>query len=69
MDEMTITDAEKSPAQYPTHLDQRSWTAVERYKLKGLINQKVPAKKIARTLKRPLTSITAMANRLGLPID
>jgi hypothetical protein len=49
--------------------DQRPWTAVERYKLKGLISRNVPARKIARALVRPLDSITAMADRLGLTID
>jgi len=65
---MTSTDS-ASPAKYPQGPNQRSWTAVERRKLKGLMSLKVPPEKIARTLRRPVASVTAMANRLGLKID
>lgn len=46
----------------------RPWTAVEKHKLKGLIEQGLSASKIARTLRRPLSSITVMAIGLGLPL-
>lgn len=36
----------------------RPWTAVERHKLRGLIERGLPASTIARTLRRPLVSIT-----------
>ncbi|WIW50226.1 hypothetical protein ML401_37920 (plasmid) [Bradyrhizobium sp. 62B] len=44
----------------------RPWTAVERHKLRGLIERGLPASTIARTLRRPLASITDMATSLGL---
>lgn len=49
--------------------NDRPWTAVERHKLRGLIDRGLPASTIARTLRRPLASITAMANSLGLHLN
>jgi hypothetical protein len=46
--------------------DLREWTAVEKFRLKGLAKQAYPADKIARVLKRPVGATVAMASRLGL---
>lgn len=46
---------------------ERPWTAVEKYRLRGLIGQRVPIRKIARTLRRPIGSVAAVAASLGLP--
>jgi hypothetical protein len=44
---------------------EREWTAVEKFRLKGLAKQALPAEKIARTLKRPVDATVAMATKLG----
>jgi hypothetical protein len=49
--------------------NDRAWTAVEKYKLRGLVDRRLPAGKIARTLRRPVASVAAMAASLGLPFD
>ncbi|MGZ5872058.1 MAG: hypothetical protein ACXWKP_08100 [Bradyrhizobium sp.] len=43
----------------------REWTAVEKFRLKGLAKQAHSAEKIARTLKRPVGATVAMATKLG----
>jgi len=43
----------------------REWTAVEKFRLKGLAKQAYSAEKIARTLKRPVGATVAMATKLG----
>jgi len=43
----------------------REWTAVEKFRLKGLAKQAQSAEKIARTLKRPVGATVAMATKLG----
>jgi hypothetical protein len=43
----------------------RTWTAVEKFRLKGLAKQAYSADKIARTLKRPVDATVAMATKLG----
>ncbi|MFK4719144.1 hypothetical protein ABIE89_000244 [Bradyrhizobium niftali] len=48
--------------------NDRPWTAVERHKLRGLVEREMRASTIARSLKRSLASITAMAASLGLPL-
>ena len=44
---------------------EREWTAVEKFRLKGLAKQAFPVEKIARTLKRPVDATVAMATKLG----
>jgi hypothetical protein len=48
---------------------EREWTAVEKFRLKGLAKQAQPAEKIARALRRPVGDTVAMASRLGVPLD
>jgi hypothetical protein len=48
--------------------DQREWTAVEKFRLKGLAKQAYSADKIARVLKRPVDATVVMASRLGLQL-
>jgi hypothetical protein len=48
---------------------EREWTAVEKFRLKGLAKQARPAAKIARALGRPVGDTVAMASRLGVPLD
>jgi len=48
--------------------DQREWTAVEKFRLKGLAKQAYSADKIARVLKRPVDATVAMAFRLGFQL-
>jgi hypothetical protein len=43
----------------------REWTAVEKFRLKGLAKQAHSAEKIARALKRPVDATVAMASKLG----
>ena len=47
------------------HAAAREWTAVEKFKLRGLAKQAHSARKIARTLKRPIDATVAMAAKLG----
>ena len=47
----------------------RQWTAVEKFRLKGLAKQALSAEKIARTLKRPVDVTVAMASKLGVSLD
>jgi len=44
---------------------EREWTAVEKFRLRGLAKQALSAEKIARTLKRPVDATVAMATKLG----
>jgi hypothetical protein len=44
---------------------EREWTAVDKFRLKGLAKQALPAEKIARTLKRPIDATIMMATKLG----
>jgi hypothetical protein len=44
---------------------EREWTAVDKFRLKGLAKQALPAEKIARTLKRPIDATIVMATKLG----
>jgi hypothetical protein len=44
---------------------EREWTAVEKFRLKGLAKQALSAENIARTLKRPVDATVAMATKLG----
>lgn len=60
------TNGAKIAARGASKTNDRRWTAVERHKLRGLIQREMPASAIARSLKRPLASITAMAASLGL---
>lgn len=50
-------------------IGHRQWTAVEKYKLKGLAEQRVPAHKIARALKRSVAVTTSMASKLGIQLS
>jgi hypothetical protein len=47
---------------------EREWTAVDKFRLKGLAKQGHSAEKIARALKRPIGDTIAMASRLGMPL-
>lgn len=49
-------------------IGHRQWTAVEKYRLKGLAEQNVPARKIARALRRSVAITTSMASKLGIPL-
>jgi hypothetical protein len=51
------------------HLDEREWTAVEKYKLRGLAKKNAPTVKIARVLKRSVASTATMAAKLGLSLN
>jgi hypothetical protein len=58
--------SDKQPAVNETQLvAARAWTAVEKFRLKGLAKQAYSADKIARTLKRPVDATVAMATKLG----
>ncbi len=46
----------------------REWTAVEKYRLKGLAKQAYSAEKIARALRRSVDATVAMASKLGLQL-
>jgi hypothetical protein len=57
---------DKEPAGHETQpAASREWTAVEKFRLKGLAKQAHSAEKIARTLKRPVGATVAMATKLG----
>jgi len=45
---------------------ERPWTAVEKYRLRGMISQGFSPSKIARSLGRPLASVVGMASNFGL---
>jgi hypothetical protein len=47
---------------------EREWTAVDKFRLKGMAKQALPAGKIARTLRRPVDATIAMATKLGYPL-
>jgi hypothetical protein len=47
---------------------EREWTAVDKFRLKGIAKQALPAGEIARTLKRPIDAIIVMATKLGHPL-
>jgi hypothetical protein len=47
---------------------EREWTAVDKFRLKGLAKQGHSAEKIARALRRPIGDTIAMASRLGVPL-
>jgi hypothetical protein len=58
--------SDKQPAGHETNrATAREWTAVEKFRLKGLAKQDHSAAKIARTLKRPVDATVAMATKLG----
>lgn len=59
----------EKPRQRVLASNDRPWTAVEKYKLRGLVDRQLPILKIARTLRRPLTPVSAMASGLGLPLN
>jgi hypothetical protein len=44
----------------------RDWTAVEKYKLKGMAARRLPAHKIARALRRSVGTTRSMASKLGI---
>lgn len=60
---------DKTPRQRVQASNDRPWTAVEKHKLRGLVDRQQPILKIARTLRRPLASVVAMASGLGLPLN
>ncbi|WP_213737447.1 hypothetical protein [Bradyrhizobium sp. dw_411] len=53
-----IVDKKRRPA-------EREWTAVDKFRLKGMAKQALPAGKIARTLRRPVDATVTMATKLG----
>ena len=58
--------SDKQPADREANrVAAREWTAVEKFRLKGLAKRAHSAEKIARTLKRPIDATAAMATRLG----
>jgi hypothetical protein len=56
-------------AQGTSRSPEREWTAVEKFRLKGLAKQTPSAAKIAKALRRPVSATIAMASKLGLPLD
>jgi hypothetical protein len=50
------------------HVDEREWTAVEKYKLRGLARKNASTEKIARVLKRSVASTATMAAKLGVSL-
>lgn len=53
----------------PSRSNERPWTAVEKHKLRGMVDRGLPTSKIARNLRRPHASVVAMATSLGLPSE
>jgi hypothetical protein len=51
------------------HVDEREWTAVEKYRLRGLAKKNAPTAKIARVLKRSVASTATLAAKLGLSLN
>lgn len=49
-------------------IGHRHWTAVDKYKLKGLAEQRIPVRKIARALNRSVAITTSMAAKLGIQL-
>jgi hypothetical protein len=47
---------------------EREWTAVDKFRLKGLAKQGLSAEKNARALRLPVGDTIAMASRLGVPL-
>ena len=67
---VTAATMQRKPDKYPARHETnraaaREWTAVEKFRLKGLAKQAHSAEKIARTLKRPVDATVAMATKLG----
>lgn len=60
---------EDKSLKYTRAIGERPWTAVEKYKLKGLAGRRLSAAQISRHLKRPLASIRSMASNLGILIE
>jgi hypothetical protein len=48
---------------------RREWTSVQLRELKSLAKKKTPAKKIAKTLKRPEGATRQKAFSIGLSLD
>jgi hypothetical protein len=46
----------------------REWTAVEKFKLKGLAERRLPAERIARLLRRSVGITRSMATRMGIQL-
>jgi hypothetical protein len=57
-----------TPAINGKQIGHREWTAVEKYKLKGLAERKIPARKIARLLKRSVGITLSMASKMGIQL-
>lgn len=55
----------KQPGGHEANRASREWTAVEKFKLKGLARQGYSAEKIARVLRRPVGTTIAVASKLG----
>jgi hypothetical protein len=55
----------KQPGGHEANRTSREWTAVDKFKLKGLAKQGYSAKKIARVLRRPVDTTIAVASKLG----
>jgi hypothetical protein len=63
-----VTTQRKSgnqPGRPEANRTSREWTAVEKFKLKGLAKQGYSAAKIARVLRRPADATMAVASKLG----
>jgi hypothetical protein len=63
-----VTTQRKSGKQQRGHeanRTSREWTAVEKFRLKGLAKQGYSAEKIARVLRRPVDTTIATASKLG----
>jgi hypothetical protein len=55
----------EQPGRHEANRTSREWTAVEKFRLKGLAKQGYSAAKIARVLRRPVDTTIAVASKLG----
>ena len=61
----TQRKSSKQPRSHEANRTSREWTAVEKFRLKGLAKQGYSAEKIARVLRRPVDTTIAVASKLG----
>jgi hypothetical protein len=62
------TSNKPAQVQKPKRSNAREWTAVEKFRLKGLAKQAHSAEKIARMLGRPVDATVAMASKLSVSL-
>ena len=63
------TSSKRHNVQQSSRSTARQWTAVEKFRLKGLAKQALSAEKIARALGRSVGATVAMASKLGVSLD